>query len=421
MLDDLPPFLTVEQAAKVVQLGRSKAYELTVEWETHGRGERPALRLVRPSEAGPARRHRAVHRAHPQGAHHLISALRPSSLQRPHLTPADPSSGQISNVHTDAPAVPGGARAHDRQVPRPRLLRAGGHRRARGLPLRGRFLARPSGSASLAAARRPHGRRRPRGARQRLRRRPSRWRQADRPRHLGRRLRPHALAVEVGLVGVGARQRRGRPPRRGVPLRRPGRGRAVPRSQRLLRPPGPCWRLRRARRAASWVRCSSTAPAVSATRASTCTGPCSTSPRVPTAAAPRSTPEPCTASATPPKPSSRRPCAVSSPPGSGSCSTRWTDTVSPRSSASAATCAERSPAAGPRSSPRWNGSDCAPAMAPASPRSPLDGRSPRPSPKRSCEPSGASGPAITASTSPPSLASRARPSCASATTSWLSS
>jgi len=36
VLEDLPPFLTVEQAAKVVQLGRSKAYELTVEWEATG-------------------------------------------------------------------------------------------------------------------------------------------------------------------------------------------------------------------------------------------------------------------------------------------------------------------------------------------------------------------------------------------------
>ena len=36
MLDDLPPFLTVEQAAKVLQLGRSKTYELTVEWERSG-------------------------------------------------------------------------------------------------------------------------------------------------------------------------------------------------------------------------------------------------------------------------------------------------------------------------------------------------------------------------------------------------
>jgi excisionase family DNA binding protein len=36
VLDDLPPFLTVEQAAKVLQLGRSKTYELTVEWERSG-------------------------------------------------------------------------------------------------------------------------------------------------------------------------------------------------------------------------------------------------------------------------------------------------------------------------------------------------------------------------------------------------
>lgn len=36
MLDDLPAFLTVEQAAKALQLGRSKTYELTVEWERTG-------------------------------------------------------------------------------------------------------------------------------------------------------------------------------------------------------------------------------------------------------------------------------------------------------------------------------------------------------------------------------------------------
>ena len=36
MLDDLPPFLTVEQAAEVLQLGRSKTYELTVEWDCSG-------------------------------------------------------------------------------------------------------------------------------------------------------------------------------------------------------------------------------------------------------------------------------------------------------------------------------------------------------------------------------------------------
>lgn len=33
MLTDLPPFMTVGQAAKVLQLGRSKTYELTVEYE----------------------------------------------------------------------------------------------------------------------------------------------------------------------------------------------------------------------------------------------------------------------------------------------------------------------------------------------------------------------------------------------------
>ena len=36
MFDDLPPFMTVEQSAKVLQIGRSKAYELTVEWERSG-------------------------------------------------------------------------------------------------------------------------------------------------------------------------------------------------------------------------------------------------------------------------------------------------------------------------------------------------------------------------------------------------
>lgn len=36
MLDDAPPFLTVEQAGKLLQLGRSKAYELTVEWDRSG-------------------------------------------------------------------------------------------------------------------------------------------------------------------------------------------------------------------------------------------------------------------------------------------------------------------------------------------------------------------------------------------------
>ena len=46
MLDDLPPFLTVEQAGKALQLGRSKAYELTVEWEhTDGKSGLPFVRF----------------------------------------------------------------------------------------------------------------------------------------------------------------------------------------------------------------------------------------------------------------------------------------------------------------------------------------------------------------------------------------
>ena len=35
-MGDLPRFLTVEQAGKLLQLGRSKTYELTVEWERTG-------------------------------------------------------------------------------------------------------------------------------------------------------------------------------------------------------------------------------------------------------------------------------------------------------------------------------------------------------------------------------------------------
>lgn len=47
MLRDLPAFLTVEQAAAELQLGRSKAYELTVEWErTGGRSGLPFVRFV---------------------------------------------------------------------------------------------------------------------------------------------------------------------------------------------------------------------------------------------------------------------------------------------------------------------------------------------------------------------------------------
>jgi excisionase family DNA binding protein len=36
MLEDLPAFMTVGQAAGALQLGRSKVYELTVQWERSG-------------------------------------------------------------------------------------------------------------------------------------------------------------------------------------------------------------------------------------------------------------------------------------------------------------------------------------------------------------------------------------------------
>jgi hypothetical protein len=36
MWEELPPFLTVEQAARQLQVGRTTAYELTIEWERTG-------------------------------------------------------------------------------------------------------------------------------------------------------------------------------------------------------------------------------------------------------------------------------------------------------------------------------------------------------------------------------------------------
>lgn len=46
MLEELPPFMTVEQAGKVLQLGRSKTYALTVDFErTAGRSGLPFVRF----------------------------------------------------------------------------------------------------------------------------------------------------------------------------------------------------------------------------------------------------------------------------------------------------------------------------------------------------------------------------------------
>ncbi|MGH9270618.1 MAG: hypothetical protein ACRDZ2_05030 [Ilumatobacteraceae bacterium] len=36
MFDELPPFMKVPEAGKVLRVGRSKAYDLTVEWERTG-------------------------------------------------------------------------------------------------------------------------------------------------------------------------------------------------------------------------------------------------------------------------------------------------------------------------------------------------------------------------------------------------
>jgi excisionase family DNA binding protein len=42
MFEELPPFMTIGQAAAALQLGRSKTYELTVQWErTEGRAGLP--------------------------------------------------------------------------------------------------------------------------------------------------------------------------------------------------------------------------------------------------------------------------------------------------------------------------------------------------------------------------------------------
>jgi hypothetical protein len=46
MFDHLPPFLTVPQAAKLLQIGRTRAYELTTEWEvTGGKSGIPCVRF----------------------------------------------------------------------------------------------------------------------------------------------------------------------------------------------------------------------------------------------------------------------------------------------------------------------------------------------------------------------------------------
>ena len=65
MFDELPPFMTVVQAGEVLQIGRSKAYELTVEWErTGGRSGLPFVWCGH-SEADPPRRPGPLRRPRP--------------------------------------------------------------------------------------------------------------------------------------------------------------------------------------------------------------------------------------------------------------------------------------------------------------------------------------------------------------------
>lgn len=47
-LEDLPDFLTVEEAARILRVGRSRAYELTQRWRaTGGREGIPVVQLGR--------------------------------------------------------------------------------------------------------------------------------------------------------------------------------------------------------------------------------------------------------------------------------------------------------------------------------------------------------------------------------------
>jgi DNA-binding transcriptional ArsR family regulator len=65
MFEELPPFLTVEQAAKVLQIGRSKADRRV---GAHRRDVGPPVRVVRPPEAHPAGRAGPLRRAAPRAA-----------------------------------------------------------------------------------------------------------------------------------------------------------------------------------------------------------------------------------------------------------------------------------------------------------------------------------------------------------------
>jgi hypothetical protein len=66
VFDELPPFMTVIQAGEVLQIGRSKVYELTVEWERTGGRSGLAFVWCGGQKRIPSRRFRAVRRPRPE-------------------------------------------------------------------------------------------------------------------------------------------------------------------------------------------------------------------------------------------------------------------------------------------------------------------------------------------------------------------
>lgn len=100
MFENLPEFMTIEQVARVLQLGRSTMYALTVEWDvTGGKSGMPFVWFGRQKRIPKPRS--------------SASPSKPSShppRDAPRATPTLPTSPveQINNLHTDAPRCEGG-------------------------------------------------------------------------------------------------------------------------------------------------------------------------------------------------------------------------------------------------------------------------------------------------------------------------
>ena len=74
--DDVPTFMTIEQAAKLLQIGRSKAYELAAEWEhTRGVSDLPAVRIAHQKRVPREALERYI-----DGLLHPAGSSRPASL-----------------------------------------------------------------------------------------------------------------------------------------------------------------------------------------------------------------------------------------------------------------------------------------------------------------------------------------------------